>query len=119
MGTHVLITTSCGSMPYFLTSKAFSTVASRPFNADMLSANLQLIGMLGFAEPTYFTLSANLSIPAGKLFAINGLDRIPSRNNFSDSRETEYAPAGSPLFPLSSDMVAVQSRMQSSIVKET
>jgi len=88
--SHVLITTSCDSMPYFLAKRTLRIVASRPFNADMLSANLQLIGMLGASEPTYLTLAAYFWASAGMAFEIKGFCIMPSSKSFWDWKGTEY-----------------------------
>jgi hypothetical protein len=82
--------TSCGSTPYFLVSRTFNIVASNPFNEDILSANRQLIGMLGKFDPTNVILSPYFRASGGRLLEMRGFCRIPSRNNFSVCWGTKY-----------------------------
>jgi hypothetical protein len=77
-------------MPYFFTSSTFNIVASRPFKDEMLSANLQLIGMLGASEPTYLTLEPYSTASGGILLDINGLFSIPSISSLCASLGIEY-----------------------------
>jgi len=88
--TYVLMTTSCGSTPYFLFNSTLIMDASKPFRAEMLSANRQLMGMLGLSVPTNSTFSAHSSISSGSVRAMSGLFKIPSRSIFCVSFGIEY-----------------------------
>jgi hypothetical protein len=64
--------------------------ASRPFKADMLSANRQLMGTLGFSVPSNRTVLAHCSISFGSVEAISWLLRMPSRKTLCVSSGIEY-----------------------------
>ena len=87
---HVLMTTSWGSTPYFFANRTLSIVASKPFNEDMLSANRQLMGILGALDPTYFTLRPYSRASGGRLFEIKGFPSILASKSFRLCCGTEY-----------------------------
>jgi hypothetical protein len=62
----VFITTCCGGKPYFRASKTLISDASSPFRAEMLSANRQLIAILGLLLPTYLIKSMSLRTSGGR-----------------------------------------------------
>ena len=64
-------------------------MASKAFKAAMLSAHRQLTGILGSSLPSKRINWAESISSAGSRPFINGFSRIPSMNNFFDSRGTE------------------------------
>lgn len=88
--THVSTIISLGAVLYFFTNNALTNRASRAFNAEMLSANLQLIGTLGESDPWKTILPRRSSVSAGRPSLIRGFFMIPFKNTFSASRGTEY-----------------------------
>lgn len=76
----MLIVTADGSTLYFRVMRWFSIVASKAFMAEILSANRQLMGILGLEDPSnrMYLLSDRKS--AGRSF-ISGLFKMPSSNN--------------------------------------
>lgn len=75
---YVLTFTSLTSALYFFFNKARTITASIPFNADTLSANLQLIGIVGASLPSNLIFFPSSLASSGKSLAIRGLFRIPS-----------------------------------------
>lgn len=64
--------------------------ASRPFNADMLSAKRQFMGMLGLLEPSKRILAAADAMSFGSVEAMSGLLRMPSSKTLWVSCGIEY-----------------------------
>lgn len=82
--------TFTGPIPYFLCRRTLRTVASSPFSDEILSANRQLIGILGVALPLKDTSRLASSAPDGKFLAIKGFDSIPVSRRRLASSGTEY-----------------------------
>lgn len=69
--------------------------ASNPFKADILSANLQLIGMDGASGPVNLTFFPSSFASFGRSFAMRGLFKMPSSKTDLASAGTEYVEASS------------------------
>lgn len=81
-GTYVLMMVSLGLELYFFSSNANSITPSKALIADTLSANRQLIGILGAFSPWNLILDAYSSKLLGRFGVMSGLDRIPFWKTF-------------------------------------